>query len=149
MLKKRLDETLVTPRYEDAGLFKSDIYRLQVALLPGVQRNARNDYIFVGMINRKYQTPVLFAGRRASFAAGVVAITERIKGGTMGELADETVTTVAGRQALALRIDGAWRRFVSEDASGFALVRYQFIAAVWAFGARGDSGARFGLMPVR
>ncbi|WP_386682877.1 hypothetical protein [Loktanella sp. R86503] len=155
MLDNRIDPALVTPGYEDAGLFKYDLCRLHLSLLPGVRRNARADFVFDGVIDGKYCTPVFFAGRRAKQAAMMLAtISRRFRGSaavSFGAAPNVTAPNVAAYDspALALQIDGAWRNPVVEGDDGFARPAHQFIAAVWTITAGCGPGQQFGALPVR
>ena len=148
MKAQRLAPELVTPRYEDSGLFRNDLCSLNVTLLPGPQRNARDDIIFDGLIDKTYRVPVFFAGRRAAMATLLENAADRfvaING--MGD--DHDGHAVARRGNLTVTIDGAWRRLVGEDACGFARVTHQFIAAVWTLGTGSGRTFHFGVPPVR
>ena len=144
----RLAPELVTPRYEDQGLFKSDICSLNIALLPGPTRTDRQDIVFDGLIDRTYRAPVIFAGRRAAMATLLEDAALRIAAPSQ-DLPDESALALPRRPSLALRIDGAWRRLVGEDALGFARVRHQFIAAVWTISTGSGATLQFGMPPVR
>ena len=145
MINKRLGAHLVTPRYEDAGLFGTELCRLDVKLLPGARRNDRHDFIFTGIIDRGHRVPVFFAGRRAADAQALVVATDRIR---RQRVAAGGPAPDAEPQALALRIDGAWRKLVHQDAQGFAQVTHQFIAAMWSIGAGDAAARRYGTPPV-
>ena len=87
--------------------------RLDVALLPGARRNDRQDFVFTGIIDRAYRVPVFFASRRAADAEALVVATDRI--GRQRVAAGGAVPE-DGPDPLALRIDGAWRKLVQQDA---------------------------------
>ena len=146
MIAQRLNPELVSPQYEDAGLFKAEICSLNLSLRPGVMRNARDDVIFDGVIDGRYQAPVFFAGRRAGQAALVVEAMARLVR-HMGQTGASAAQIDAG--VLPLQVDGAWRRVVQEDETGFARATHQFIAAAWTIGRGGDGAWRFGALPVR
>ena len=142
MLAKRLPADKVTPRYEDAGLFKDDLHSLNVALLPGPWRTMRQDLVIDGLIDRTYRVPVFFAGRRAELASALEdAIQHVAVSDPAGQLRD--------RGALPVRIDGAWRRLVGEDGQGFARVTHQFVAAAWTLATGSGALMQFGMLPVR
>ena len=148
MLARRLAPELVTPRYEDEGLFKSELCSLNVALLPGPTRTDRQDIVFDGLVDKTYRAPVVFAGRRAAMAALLEDAARRLA--TPAEdLPGADMAAPLRRPGLALRIDGAWRRLVGEDALGFAQVRHQFIAAVWTISTGSGALLQFGMPPVR
>ena len=144
MLARRLSAALVTPAYEDAGLFKSTLCSLNVTLLPDPRRTDRQDVVFDGLIDKTYRVPVFFAGRRAKMAALLVDAARRIV-----TPEDDAPDARLARPAVSVRIDGAWRRLMSEDALGFARVTHQFVAAAWTLGTGSGAVLQFGLPPVR
>ena len=148
MKASRLAPELVTPRYEDAGLFRNDLCSLNVTLLPEPTRNDRHDVIFDGLIDKAYRVPVFFAGRRAPMAALLEDAARRIPV-PEDDAPDAPMPFRMTRPGLAVRIDGAWRRLVGEDALGFARVTHQFVAAVWTISTGGGATLQFGVPPVR
>ena len=147
MRATRLAPDLVTPPYEDAGLFPSDLCRHTVALLPGPRRTARQDIVFDGLIDRTYRVPVFFAGRRAALAAPLEDMARQAAAPQAGRRgADRSGAQARG---VPVRIDGAWRRLVEEDRMGFALVTHQFVAAAWIIGTGTGALMLFGMPPVR
>ncbi len=149
MVATRLNPVFVTPRYEDAGLFKADICRLAVNLTPAVRRNARADYIFDGVIDGKYRVPIFFGGRRAVLASAVLDAMRTVLRAPVARDIDLNALVEDDRVVLPLQVDGAWRTVVREDAQGFARATHHFIAAAWTIGVGGDRPLRFGTMPVR
>ncbi|MFT6684192.1 MAG: hypothetical protein ACJAQV_001362 [Loktanella salsilacus] len=157
MPDNRLDPALVTPSYEDAGLFKYDLCSLNLSLLPGVRRNARADYIFDAMIDGKYRAPIFFAGRRARQTFLMLdAMTRMARGVPLADPADDDLPDSNPDLYLAydgpsipLQVNGAWRSPVIEDDQGFARPMHQFIAAVWTLNAGTGPGMQFGAPPVR
>ena len=134
-LRDRRPTALVSPRYEDAGLFKSDICNVEVDLTPVTRRNSRSDLIVTGYAGGRHKVPIVFAGRRMPEAQPLLALLSRLRGGGPG-------------QRLKVQIEGAWRRVVKEDGGGFAQRRYELIAACWSVPTPGGRVERYGLRPA-
>ena len=148
MLVTRLSTKLVTPRYEDAGLFKAELCSVNVALLPGPRRTDRQDLVFDGLIDKTYRVPVFFAGRRAKMASVLERAARRVIA-PEDDVPADPLRGPALRAPLSIRIDGAWRRLVGEDSQGFARVTHQFIAAAWTLGTGTGALMQFGMPPAR
>ncbi|WP_299045617.1 hypothetical protein [uncultured Tateyamaria sp.] len=122
---------LITPDYEDNGLFRSPVRRVTVGLVPQMHRNNRQDLVVRGFTQDGAAIQVLFAGRRTRQAHGVEARLRALlfhaRSKTPG-WRPEGVDTIQ----LPVRIEGVWRSRFSRDAWGCETRHFQLIAARWA-----------------
>ena len=137
-LKERRPASLVTPAYEDAGLFKTDLCRVQFDLMPATHRNSRKDVIVTGYAAGRHKVGVIFAGRRLPEAASLLQTLSGMSGRT----------TPGSLRRLTVEVEGAWRRVVQEDRSGFARRRYDFVAACWKLPTPSGWSELYGQRPV-
>ena len=79
MRQLRRPASQITPDYEDSGLFKSDLCVRQFDLVPIVRQTDRADVEVTSVTQDGQVVPVLFAGRRRSQAAQVIALLEQIR----------------------------------------------------------------------
>lgn len=138
----------VTPAYEDAGLFKTAICQQMLELMPQIRRNERDDLIVRAFIDRKIEIDVFFAGRRA---AEVGPLENQLK----------ALMTRARRQAsdicapppdvtkirLPVRVEGAWRRSLERDDSGWETGTYHFVVSRWSLLDAEGNTVSFGEAP--
>ncbi|MEM8655620.1 MAG: hypothetical protein AAGF36_12835 [Pseudomonadota bacterium] len=138
---------LITPAYEDNGLFRSPVRRITVGLVPQMHRNNRQDLVVRGFVQDGATIQVLFAGRRAKQAQGVEArlraLLFQARAKTPG-WRPEGVDTIQ----LPLRIEGVWRSRFSRDAWGCETRYFQLIAARWALFDDAGVAHLFGEPPV-
>jgi hypothetical protein len=145
----RKDPTLLTPEYEDAGLFKSDVLSLNVHLTPVMFRNSRGDLI-VRAVNRSGKTfEVTFAGRRVMMAAPLIASLEAMKGQAAKRLQRHAKSNVdLSKIRVPITIEGAWRRRFWTDADGWQAGIYQLVAARWFVEGAAKKPVGFGVAPA-
>ncbi|MGA9251210.1 MAG: hypothetical protein WBV71_02055 [Roseobacter sp.] len=123
----------VTASYEDAGLFKTAICQLMLELIPQMRRNDRQDLIVRGFVDRKTEIDVFFAGRRT---AEVGPLEKQLKAmmtharnlAAENDAKPPDVTNIR----LPLRAEGAWRRSLQRDDSGWETGTYHFVVARWS-----------------
>lgn len=139
----------VTPALEDAGLFKTAISQQMLELMPQIRRNDRYDMIVRAFVDRRIEIDVFFAGRRA---AEVGPLEKQLK----------AMMTHARKQAedcgapppdvtkirLPMRVEGAWRRSLQRDDSGWETGTYHFVAARWSLLDQDGNTVSFGEAPV-
>ena len=136
----------ITPDYEDAGLFKSELCENRFDLLPVVRRNGRADLIVTALMAGQHLVPVIFAGRRKRHASTVVTRLDGLR--TAFPTAGSADVFARKGAVLPVEVQGAWRRLVTEDADGLLQRSYQFIAACWTLTLGDGRRMRFGLPPA-
>ncbi|WP_052249429.1 hypothetical protein [Tateyamaria sp. ANG-S1] len=138
---------LITPAYEDNGLFRSPVRRVTVGLVPQAHRNNRQDLVVRGFLPDGAAIEVVFAGRRNTQALAIErrlrALLFQTRAKTPGWRA-EGVDTVQ----LPLRVEGVWRSRFTRDAWGCETRQYQLIAARWAMFDEAGVAHLFGEAPV-
>ncbi|WP_157598645.1 hypothetical protein [Tateyamaria omphalii] len=138
---------LITPAYEDNGLFRSPVRRITVGLVPQAHRNNRQDLVVRGFLPDGAVIEVVFAGRRNRHALGIEqrlrALLFHARAKTPGWRA-EGVDTVQ----LPLRVEGVWRSRFTRDAWGCETRHHQLIAARWALFDDAGVAHLFGEAPV-
>lgn len=123
----------VTPDYEDAGLFKTEICQLMVELIPQMRQNDRNDTIVRGFIDRKTEIDVFFAGRRAAAVGPLAAQLRALMKSTRAKAAAEGLKVPPIENIrLPVRVEGAWRRRKIRDENGWETGTYHLVAARWS-----------------
>ncbi|MFY0662138.1 MAG: hypothetical protein JXR15_16715 [Shimia sp.] len=148
-MKKRIESpSLITPAYEDSGLFKKPPTELVVNLIPKFSKNSRDDVIIKGLVQNDVEIDVIFAGRRKREAAELVALLKR-----KWENANYRVTKAPKRKDVRLptRVQGSWRMRVAEDEHEQDLYtkEYQLLVARWAFNADNGEFRSFGEPPFQ
>lgn len=149
MLKHSMKEPIVSPDYEDAGLFSGNICQISVELVPQMRRTDRDDLVVRGFVNGNREVEVLFAGRRAR---NVGPLETRLKGlltraRQAAEAARQEVPDV-DRVRCPVRIEGAWRRKTFRDESGWETHSYNFVAARWSLLNKDGQSVSFGEPPA-
>jgi hypothetical protein len=139
----------VTPLYEDAGLFKTALCDLMLELIPQTRRNDRQDLIVRGYVDRKTEIDIFFAGRRVAevgpLEAQLKALMTRAR-----KKAEENGTPPpdVSKIRLPVRAEGAWRRSLQRDESGWETGTYHFVVARWSLLDRDGKTVSFGESPV-
>ncbi|MEL7131164.1 MAG: hypothetical protein AAGK77_02000 [Pseudomonadota bacterium] len=147
MPEHRRPSHLITPAYEDNGLFRSPVRRVTVGLVPQMHRNNRQDLVVRGFLQDGVAIQVLFAGRRTKQAQGLEArlramlfqVRSKVPGWR-----SEGIDTIQ----LPLRIEGVWRSRFSRDVWGCETRYFQLIAARWAMFDDAGLAHLFGEAPV-
>lgn len=142
---ERRDRSLLTPEYEDAGLFKSDILRLTLDLTPMTFRNSRQDLIVSCYHETGRRFEVTFAGRRSSMATPLIASLETLKA-KAAEPTDGASDVAAVR--IPIKVEGAWRRRFWTDHDGWLTRVHQFVAARWAVPDGTQRPVMYGMPPA-
>lgn len=139
----------VTPAYEDAGLFKTAICQQMLELMPQMRRNDRGDLIVRAFVDRKIEIDVFFAGRRA---AEVGPLEQQLKS-LMSHVRKQSSEAGAPppdvtKIRLPVRVEGAWRRSLQRDDSGWETGSYHFVVARWSLLDEEGNTVSFGEAPV-
>lgn len=145
----RRDRALLTPEYEDSGLFKSAILQMNVALTPLVFRNARKDLIVHCYNDAANGFEVTFAGRRSLMAAPLIANLEALQSEAVKQRADATDSTDdLSPVRIPITVEGAWRKRFWTDPDGWLSRVHQFVAARWFVAGEADRVIAFGTAPA-
>lgn len=107
-----------------------------------MRRNDRGDLVVRGFVDEKYEIDVLFAGRRTRDAIplerrlrSLIAEARRLRPGQ--EIPPDSVR-------LPVRVEGAWRKRLQRDASGWETGTHHLVAARWAMEVQSGSAMQFG-----
>lgn len=147
MNKRVNNPVLITPSYEDRGLFKKPPTELVVELIPKFGKSSRNDIIIKGLVQNGVEVDVIFAGRRKKQADELVRLLRRKW---------DEVTDVVHRGMkhpkredvrIPARIQGSWRTRIVEDDEEWYSREYQLLVARWAFMSEGGEFRSFGEPP--
>lgn len=145
--RKPADE--VTAAYEDAGLFRTAICQMMLELIPQMRRNDREDLIVRGFVDRKIEIDVFFAGRRAAETGPLVTQLKammqhaRKKASGLDQPPPEPE-----KVRLPVRVEGAWRRSLKRDDSGWETGSYHFVVARWSLLDKEGNTVSFGEAPA-
>ena len=138
MEHSRKPKAEISPRYEDAGLFRNGLSALDLWLIPVVLRTRRGDLLVSGFAVGELEISILFAGRRVAEAAPLVAHLEQVRARQLRSAMQ------ANRPPPALEdircpvwVEGAWRPRVVTREDGWAERSFHLIAARWRIGAAG------------
>jgi len=138
--------------YEDMGLFKGELCRLQVELTPSILKNGRSDIILDGFINGGAAITIVFAGRRRMLFSPLKSRLRSVELKHVKSLKDELgkdavldfpITDVR----LPVLIEGSWRMLFEQDDDGFQKRISQFVAARWVFSTESGDTKTFGNAP--
>ena len=133
MQDRRKHFSVITPAYEDSGLFKSNLRQVLVELVPQTSRNARQDLVIRGFFGNQKEVAVTFAGRRMKDA---LPLETHLK--TMWKNAVHTASLRSQERPtfedvrFPVMIEGVWRPRFQRDITGWETRSYQLIAARWA-----------------
>lgn len=139
----------VSAAYEDAGLFRTAICQIMLELIPQMRRNDREDLIVRGFVDRKIEIDVFFAGRRTAKAA---PLENQLK--ALMQAARKTASETGRPQPepqnvrLPVRAEGAWRRSLKRDDSGWETGSYHFVVARWSLLDKDGNTVSFGEAPA-
>lgn len=151
-VKKRIENPkMITPAYEDSGLFKKPPTELVVHLIPKFGKNSRGDMIIKGLVEKGVEVDVIFAGRRKKEAVELVTLLKRKWDTANYRLAQGVRAPKRKDVRLATRVQGSWRMRVVEDEFGQELYEkeYQLLVARWAFKSDNGEFRSFGEPPFQ
>lgn len=145
----RKSTTEVTAAYEDAGLFKTAICDLMIELIPLMRHNDRQDLIVRGFVDRKTEVDIFFAGRRAAEVGPLEAQLKALMTHAR-KLASEAGARPPQVEKIRLpvRVEGAWRRSLKRDDSGWETGTYHFVVARWSLLDKAGNTVSFGETPA-
>ncbi len=126
----------VSTTFEDNGLFRNDVCKLRIELMPMISSNNRGDIVVKGIVNDGAEITVVFAGRRKR-AFG--PLRTRLRAAQMkhvNKLRDKgDLDHDAAAELVNIRVpiyaEGAWRSRFQVNSEGFETRVHQFIAAQW------------------
>ncbi|MEP5728800.1 MAG: hypothetical protein ABJL67_05455 [Sulfitobacter sp.] len=127
MLRKIM--SLITPTYEDQGLFKRPLVEIQTELLPQIQLSKRGDMHVRGFIGGGQEITVVFAGRRTAQAA----IVHNQLGWLQAQASKKGVAFDEESEHFRLKVlvNGSWRPKFTRDEMGWESHTHHLIAARW------------------
>ncbi|MGX9354209.1 hypothetical protein ACS3SW_03325 [Roseobacteraceae bacterium S113] len=147
MLDRRRSESEITPDYEDRGLFRGPIMRVEVELTPKVTKNQRGDTVIQGFVSGNNAMEVVFAGRRRELAGPLIA--------TLSNMWSRAVQANTGRTQPSpdqvrykVKLTGSWRSRFETDDHGWQSRRHQLMVAQWIRLDEQGNEVRFGAEPV-
>lgn len=134
---------------EDAGLFQTPICQVMVELIPQTRRNERGDLVVRGYVDRKFEIDVFFVGRRTAEAGPLESQLKALlrAARTIAVAADNTVPKIETLR-LPVRVEGAWRRSMKRDDSGWETSTHHLVAARWSLLDHDGNTVSFGKPPV-
>ncbi len=149
MRQPRKSASLVTPSYEDSGLFKGKLLSTRAELVPNFRHNARGDVLVRGFVPEAREAVfVVFAGRRTRQVFPLLqelrrALTraKQIANQTNEKLDPDTVR-------IGISVNGTWRKRFERDQTGWETRFHHLIVAQWAVEVRPGQFAEFGEVPV-
>lgn len=123
--ERRKPRGLVTPQYEDRGIFKNEIISLPVWLVPRVGRTQRRDVVIHGHYRTETDgmLPIecIFAGRRIQYGYPLLDLLQRRLGRNPSP----------GAKAVPIHVNGAWRYRFDVARDGWQDRFRQFMVAQW------------------
>ncbi len=149
-MKKRINPALITPAYEDSGLFKKPPTELVVSLIPKFGTNSRQDILIKGLMKNNVEIDVIFAGRRKYQAVELVNLLKRKWAAACARVPNGGLHPPRRDVRVPTRVQGAWRMRVFEEEEEQNLVskEYQLIAARWGYKSETGESVSFGEPPV-
>ncbi len=147
-LKKRIDNpALITPAYEDRGLFKKPPTELVVKLIPKFGKNSRGDVIIKGLVQNDVEVDIVFAGRRKKQADELVTLLRRKWDNANYMAPNGGARPTRSDVRLPTRVQGSWRTRVVEDEDALFSKEYQLLVSRWAFNSESGELRSFGEPP--
>ncbi len=148
LVKQRVkNPNLITPSYEDRGLFKKPLAELIVNLIPKFRQNTRGDLIIKGLVQNGGEVDVFFAGRRKSQAGDLVALLKLMWEDAV-YVARNRVSSLEPKDVrLPTRVLGSWRTRIVEDDEEWYSREYQLLVARWAYNGVGGEFCSYGELP--
>ena len=130
MPHRRKPPHLISPAYEDNGLFKAPVRKVTVALVPQMTRNYRQYVVVRGFVEPNIEVAVIFAGRRAKMLAPLEAqLRKRLfRAKAITPQWDQAALDSA---TLIVSIEGSWRPRFERDPAGWETRSYHLMAARW------------------
>lgn len=130
---QRKPASQVTEADEDQGLFGTGLRQVMVELIPQIRRTTRGDVVIRGFVDRKFEIDVVIAGRRVR---EVAPLEKRLKAllraaRAMASAAQNEAPEVETLR-LPVRMEGAWRKQVARDTSGWETSSHHFVVARWS-----------------
>ena len=123
--ERRKVRGLVTPQYEDRGIFKNSIIALPVWLMPRFARTQRGDIVISGHYRTETDgmLPIecVFAGRRIPYAQPLKDLVKR----------SVARFSSPGAHAVPVHVNGAWRYRFDLQEDGWQDRIRQFMVAQW------------------
>jgi len=148
-LKKRIrNSKMISPAYEDGGLFKKPPTELVVNLVPKFGKNSRQDVIVKALVQNGVEIDVIFAGRRKKHAEDVVLLLQRMWEDAVFSYRMRPEPPLRTQVRLPARLYGSWRTRVFEDDEEWIAREYQFLVALWAYKSDTGEMLSFGELPV-
>ncbi|MFY0617380.1 hypothetical protein [Shimia sp.] len=149
-MKKRIkNPALISPSYEDRGLFKKPPTELIVNLIPRFGKNTRGDTIIAGLVKNDVEIAVTFAGRRKKQAVELVTLLNRKWEAANYRLPKGTKAPERSDIRVPTRIQGSWRTRIVEDEQEWYARQYQLLVARWAFNTDSGEFRSFGEPPFQ
>ncbi|MBO9478920.1 hypothetical protein J7382_15335 [Shimia sp. R11_0] len=149
-MKKRLENpSLITPSYEDKGLFKKPPTELVVQLIPKFGKNTRRDVIIKGLVQGDVEVEVVFAGRRKKQAAELVALLRRKWEVATYRLPKDVPPPDRKEIQLPTRVQGSWRTRMTEMATARRIYTCANTNCLWRAGPIIQRAARFAALVNR
>ncbi|TLP69036.1 hypothetical protein FEE96_01750 [Parasedimentitalea maritima] len=150
MQNRRAPISEITPKREDAGLFKKGIVKFDMELVPYKARTSRGDLVVKGFFQNNTQVDVIFAGRRAMETAPLELCLERLFAQAIRmAIRSNTQSPNVDNVRFPVQVEGSWRPHFLRDLSGWETRSYQFLVAQWTFADEAGNPAEFGTLPIR
>ena len=146
----RKPATRVTPKCEDAGLFKGTYGQIVVEVAPKMHRNSRQDLVINGFSRNGVPIEVVIAGRRTPQAK---KLEDFLKAGRkrMVEMAKARGVPAPPIDSVRcrLKVEGAWRRRAAPGTGRTTGPHYQLLAARWSILHESGRAISFGIQAER
>ncbi|SDY27405.1 hypothetical protein [Citreimonas salinaria] len=125
--ERRKPRGLVTPQYEDRGIFKNGVISLPVWLMPRYGRTHRGDIVISGHYRTEQDgmLPIecVFSGRRIPYAQPLKEFVKR----------SVDRFSKPGAHAVPIHVNGAWRYRFDLREDGWQDRIRQFMVAQWMY----------------
>ena len=148
MIERRRPPHLVTPEYEDGGIFRTPPQQLLVELVPKIGKNTRSDLMVKGFIDGTIAIDVVFAGRRTKQADLLLKKLQSLWTQANRKTAPGDEPPEVDTVRLPVRVEGSWRPRFERDDQGWETRTHQLFAARWVLNHDGESKT-FGEPPVK
>lgn len=144
-LRQRRPPHQVDDASEDAGLFQTALCQVVAELIPQTRRNDRGDLVIRGFVDRKFEIDVFFAGRRAAEVGPLeTQLKALLRAARTIAAASNSPPPTIEHLRLPVRVEGAWRRSMQRDDSGWETSTHHLVAARWSLLDQNGKSVSFG-----
>ena len=149
MFDRRKPTRDVTPGHEDQGIFKGQIVKIAVELIPLIGRNSHDDIIIKGFVHGDNAIDVVISGRRKKQAQTLLGLIQSLWSEACTASRNLGVSAVVEDVRYPVCVEGSWSVKFNRDEHGWETRNYQLYAARWAISNQNGGTVTYGDFVMR